>query len=341
MPSFLYIAMHSRVMLDSGSTGKKATFNLEDHHIHMVHRPAKSWLKITVDAPARFAEVIAAFISTLTGSGTEQTSGGNDTAPAGREKIIGYLIDNQQWPVLERQLHDFLNTLHRQLFPDTAPATLRTELIEEIDWNETWKQHFKPFMITPGLVIKPTWEPYKPIQDEAIIEIDPGMAFGTGHHASTRLALELIEVLFFSKKSVPQRVLDVGTGTGILGMACARFGAEKIIAVDNDPDAVAIAKENVALNTLATKMAVSNQNLANLNDSFNLIVANITHNILTELAPDLIRLLAPSGHLVLAGILKGDQQECIKIRYADLGLVFCDEKTHDEWAGLCFTKEKF
>lgn len=306
----------------------------------MLHRPAKSWLKITVDAPTQFAEVISAFISTLTGSGTEQKSGIDNTAAADREKIIGYLIDNQQWPALERQLHDFLNTLHQQ-FPNTAPAALSTELIEEIDWNETWKQHFKPFMITPKLVIKPTWEPYEPINDEAIIEIDPGMAFGTGHHASTRLALELIESLFFSKKSAPQKVLDVGAGTGILGMACARFGAQKIIAVDNDPDAVAIAKENVAQNNLTIKMEVNDQNLANLNGPFDLIIANITHNILIELAIDLTRLLAPSGHLVLAGILKGDQQESIKRMYADLSLALCDEKIHDEWAGLCFTKDLF
>lgn len=303
----------------------------------MLHRPAKSWLKITVDTPTEYSEEISAFLANLTGCGTEHAAGYKSLTPTDREQVIGYLIDTQQSTTLEKEILVFLNTLQQQ-FPDTKPATLHTEIIEEIDWNENWKKHFKPFNITPRLVIKPTWEPYKPIKKEAVIEIDPGMAFGTGHHASTKLALELLEFLFFSKKSTPKMVLDVGTGTGILGMACALFGSVKIIAIDNDPDAVAAAKKNVSLNDLDAKIEVSDQNITTLDGSFNLVIANITHDVLTELSPILTRLITTSGPLILAGILKGDQQESIKRTYSNLNLKLCKEKSHDEWAGLCFIK---
>lgn len=302
-----------------------------------MHRPTKSWLKITVDAPTEYAQEISTFLAILTGCGTEHSAEYKSLTPMDREHVIGYLIDTQQWPTLEKETRIFFNTLQQQ-FPNTQPATLRTEIIEEIDWNKSWKEHFKPFNITPRLVIKPTWEPYKQIKEEAIIEIDPGMAFGTGHHASTKLALELIEFLFFSQKTISKTVLDVGTGTGILGMACARFGSDKIIAIDNDPDAVAAAKKNVSLNGLDAKIGVSDQNIAALDDSFDLVIANITHDVLIKLAPILTRLITASGHLILAGILIGEQQESIKIAFTEMGLTLYKEKIHGEWAGLFFTK---
>ena len=304
-------------------------------------KSAKSWLKVTIDTPREGAEPIAAFITALTGSGVEYAEQPGATSSPVHEKIIGYIVNDQNRPAREKLLRDFLTNISASL-PDLGAAsiTLHTEIIEDEDWNKVWKQHFKPLQMTPRLVIKPTWEPYEPHSDEAVIEMDPGMAFGTGHHASTQLALECIESLFFSAGTLPKSVLDVGTGTGILGMACAKFGAKKIVAIDNDQDAVQIAAENVANNGLADIMVVSNQDLSSVAGPFDLIVANITHDILKSLAPHITRLLATSGSLILSGLLRGEQQESIRATYEHHHLILTQTKTLEEWASLLFSKPK-
>ncbi len=126
-------------------------------------------------------------------------------------------------------------------------------MIDEEDWGKNWKDHFKPFTIVPGLVIAPTWEEYQPAAGEAVITMDPGMAFGTGHHATTSLSLELIRRTLVENGG--QRLLDVGTGTGILGMAALLFGAKDVLGLDNDPEAVSAAEENVRRNSLQDSYA--------------------------------------------------------------------------------------
>jgi len=304
--------------------------------------PVKSWLKVIVETPSEAADEIAGFISTLTGCGVEYAEQPAPDSSSRYEKIIGYIADDSDRVAKEAELRSFLNQLSAYLAGSlpSPPITLHTEFIEEEDWNQTWKQHFKPLRITPRLVIKPTWEPYMPSGDEAVIEMDPGMAFGTGHHASTKLALEFIESLFFSERPRPQKVLDVGTGTGILGMACAKFGADCVVAVDNDPEAVSVAKDNVAQNGLADIMTVSTQTLEAVTGPFDLIAANITHDILTELASSVSTLLAPGGNLILSGILRGEQLESIRATYEQQNLTLAETKVLTEWGALLFTRQR-
>ena len=212
---------------------------------------------------------------------------------------------------------------------------MQLDTIREEDWGRIWKEHFKPLAITPRLVIKPTWESYKASANEAVIEMDPGLAFGTGHHASTRLALTLIDAIF-SAGPIPMRALDVGTGTGILAMGCALFGSNEVVAIDNDQDAVATATDNVTANRLEEIISVSSEDLADLDGSFDLICANITQDVLQQLAPDLVRHLAPGGRLVLAGILRGGQEKAIVRQYTGLGLALDRTTYEDEWAALMF-----
>ncbi|NCC94760.1 MAG: 50S ribosomal protein L11 methyltransferase, partial [Opitutae bacterium] len=202
-----------------------------------------------------------------------------------------------------------LFALYRQ-----EPVRATHTLLADEDWATSWQQYFKPFAIVPGLVIKPSWEPYTPAAEERVIEMDPGMAFGTGQHASTRLALELITARLGQGPCA--RALDVGTGTGILAMAAALFGCREVLAVDNDPDAVAVARQNVAHNHLAARIELASTPVAEIRGSFQLIAANIVHDVLVDLAPDLTRLTAPGGSLVLAGILVGEQEAHIAGVYA-------------------------
>jgi ribosomal protein L11 methyltransferase len=215
---------------------------------------------------------------------------------------------------------------------DCIPEAPVTALLADQDWATSWQQYFKPFEIVPGLVIKPSWEAYLPGPGQHILELDPGMAFGTGQHASTRMALSLLSKSI--QADTPAQVLDVGTGTGILAMAAALFGAGRVVAVDNDPDAVTVARENIEKNRLDEKIEVSTTPVAQIQGAYQLVCANIVHDVLVEMAPILTGLTASGGHLVLAGILSGDQEDHIIAVYRGLGFQLHDRQYQEEWVAL-------
>jgi len=213
---------------------------------------------------------------------------------------------------------------------------LTSTMVEEEDWGKSWKEHFKPFMIVPGLVISPTWEEYQPKSGEQVITMDPGMAFGTGHHATTSLTLECIQETLAD--TVGLRLLDVGTGTGILGMAAVLFGAESVYGIDNDGDAVAVATDNVILNGMQERMRVSGASLAAVEDHFSVTVANIVHNVLISMVADLARVTMENGMLILSGLLVGEQVENVIAVFKLKGFVLLEQKEEKEWAALKFIK---
>ena len=163
------------------------------------------------------------------------------------------------------------------------------------------------------------------------------MAFGTGQHASTRMALSLLSKSI--QAATPAQVLDVGTGTGILAMAAALFGAGRVVAVDNDPDAVTVARENIEKNRLDEKIEVSTTPVAQIQGAYQLVCANIVHDVLVEMAPVLTGLTASGGHLVLAGILSGDQEDHIIAVYRDLGFQLHDRQYQEEWVALLLQRQ--
>jgi len=317
------------------------------------HRPARTWEKITVEADSRMTESIGAYLADLSGTGIEISAAeGNGKSageePAAFEKIIAYiplepLSGDEEGSQVKNNIKDFFALL-THIFPDCPEPEFRTEILEEEDWGRLWKNFFHTFQVTPTLTIKPTWEEADNQAEtggssQYVIEMDPGLAFGTGHHASTRLALQLLEELFQNSEAPsPAKVLDVGTGSGILAMGCGLFGAGHVLALDNDPDAVVAAAENVERNRLSDRITVSGQDVTSLKESFDLIVANITHDILTILADTITNLLVPGGYLVLSGILKEGQADSIRKVYTAKGLHFIKSITGDEWAALQFQK---
>ncbi|MFV0439457.1 MAG: 50S ribosomal protein L11 methyltransferase [Desulfopila sp.] len=209
--------------------------------------------------------------------------------------------------------------------------------VEDEDWSSNWKKHFTPFAVSPGLIIKPTWETYRSGATEKVIEMDPGMAFGTGHHATTSLCLDFLrEVL----EKEPGPVLDVGTGTGILAMAAALFGAPSVLAIDNDPEAVSAARVNVVHNGLEDRVSVAITPLEAVAGSYRLVVANIIFDALCDMAPALARLTAGGGSLVLSGILQGQQVDTLVAVYGEAGLVVAGRRDRAEWAALHLVKSE-
>ncbi len=292
------------------------------------HRPARHWLQIDISAPAEFLEYVSHHLTRITGNGVQLLS------KDGKETVIGYLEKDDGYPRSRQELDAFTAELNSKL---DHPLELSLATIVEENWAENWKANYKPSRITATITVKPTWEAYTPGEKEIVIDIDPGMAFGTGLHGSTRLALIFIDQLFSSAATRPQKVLDVGTGTGILAIAAAKLGARKVMAVDNDIDAVVAARDNIGQNQETSHIQCADTELPDLADSYDLVIANITADILTELCPELVKKMAPDGHLILAGILQGSQADRIAHRFQAASLHLVAEKTEGKWISLLFT----
>ncbi len=204
--------------------------------------------------------------------------------------------------------------------------TLSTGSIREEDWAENWKQYFKPFRVSEHLVVKPTWETWDKQPGDLIIELDPGMAFGTGTHETTALCIELIEQYYRGGK-----LLDVGTGSGILAIAAALLGARQVVGVDIDPDAVRVAKENVALNGLSAQIDIREGDLLQgLSERFDFAAANILAPVIQMLAAPLVRHLTPGGLFVCSGIIEPSAQE-VEQSLLDAGYEILDSRRRGDW----------
>ncbi len=186
------------------------------------------------------------------------------------------------------------------------PATVRAQpAVPEAEWRDAWKKYFHVTRITPRIVVVPSWEKgsHAPAAGDVVIDLDPGMAFGTGTHASTRLCLGELDALAASGAAV-DRLLDVGAGSGILAIAAVKLwpGAHAI-AVDNDPIAVTACGENAAINGVTDRITSALTPVGALTETFPLVVANIQAHVLRALADDLAARVAPGGTLILSGLL--------------------------------------
>jgi len=220
-------------------------------------------------------------------------------------------------------------------------GTLETTIVED-DWSEAWKQHYKPFKPSKNVVIVPVWEEYTPKIGEIMFKIDPGHVFGTGQHQSTALCIELLEQVVKPNANV----LDIGCGSGILGIIALLLGAERVCAVDIDPSAVKVSMENARLNGIedeARFTATAGNLLADktLCDNisrhkYDLILANIIADVIIPLAPLVKDLLAQDGMFIASGIIRDRRDEVIAaLAAADLRVV--REIVRDEWVALQIT----
>ena len=216
-----------------------------------------------------------------------------------------------------------------------AWRTMEVTRIEDRDWAAEWKANLEPIRLEPGLWIVPTFKPAPPqAAGEPQLLLDPGMAFGTGRHATTTMALEF---LAREVRAGRASVLDLGAGTGILAMAAARFGATRILGVEIDPLALKAAAENLKLNGLEGRVrlmqGVSDPNETLPEPPFDLIVANIFAEALAKLLPFMDRRLAPGGRMVFAGILE-DRLPALAEAMSARGFAVIEQKQEGEWVTL-------
>lgn len=203
---------------------------------------------------------------------------------------------------LGARLEDYVAGLSALGFP--APHGPILSRLAEVDWAEAWRAHFRPVSVGRRLLIAPPWDASAP-PERVLIVIDPGRAFGTGHHASTVGCLESLEEIV--EREAPRAAIDVGTGSGILAIAAARLGVATVLAVDDDPDALACARANAGRNGVADSVLVVQSDAGAVGSgAVGLVLANLLAAAHLRLGPDYARYVAPGGTLVLGGILDSE-----------------------------------
>ena len=218
---------------------------------------------------------------------------------------------------------------------DQEPLTGTVRDLPAEDWAESWKNFFHVEKVSTRVWIKPTWEPCTPAAGEIIVELEPGMSFGTGQHGTTRGCLQLIDRL---ATAPGLKLADIGCGSGILAIAAAKLGYRDLIALDNDPDAVRIATENADLNGVASQIrfVTGDCSGAGLDHSHDVVVANILANVLIANAGVLMGYLSrsPAARLILSGILN-PQAADVQAAYEAYGMILVESLQLGEWTTLC------
>ncbi len=335
---------------------------------------SEKWVRVDLSADPERTDALANFMMEIGAEGVCQEAlipFAEEAEEAVRYETLTAYFPWENKETVIASLETYLDGLSR-LFPTSKKPTFTIKDITDPDWGEEWKKYFHPLRIGKKFVVKPTWEPYQPVGGDIVIEIDPGMAFGTGQHHSTAMCLEAMEDLFKTQRIIsnsltpingiskftnlspagktqeissnllkdvsPWEVLDVGTGTGILGIAAARLGAEHVVCLDIDDKAVAIAVDNAILNQVAEKMEIRNRHLSSLQQKFNLILANLTAKTLLELYANLESLMTPGGYLVISGIIEQQSrkvEECFSRPPLSLWRIMKSE----EWRCYVIKKE--
>ncbi len=213
---------------------------------------------------------------------------------------------------------------------DMGTLAIGTANVHDEDWSEVWKKFYKPFRAGKQLVVKPTWELYDAQPGDKVMEIDPGMAFGSGTHETTSMCLELLEEAMHGGESV----IDVGTGSGILAIGAAMLGAKDVLAIDIDPTAVKVAKENIAHNRLEDKIrAVEGNLLASSDGVCELCVANIIADVICMFAKPLVEHIVPGGLFICSGIIKEREQDVVDALNA-AGYTILEIRRKGEWVAM-------
>jgi ribosomal protein L11 methyltransferase len=248
-----------------------------------------------------------------------------------------YLPQASAWsPAVRAQVRDGLLRI------TTCGLTLgsgkiKARTINRKDWAESWKRHFKPFVVGSALLVKPSWSRRRPLRTQAVVVLDPGLSFGTGQHPTTRFCLE--QLVGARKRCSVQSFLDIGTGSGILAIAAARLNYRPIEAFDFDPDSVRIARANARQNRVGGWLKISRRDLTRLPVSgsrrYGVVCANLIHDLLVEERRRILNRVRPGGLLVLAGILRS-QLPAVLSAYEAAGCIVLARRAVNEWESVAF-----
>lgn len=292
----------------------------------------RDWVEIIVPAAAADVDEVAALLADACEPAKEGTE------VRGDEVVIWAPLGDQESALAEVRA---AIAAFAEAGLGVDPATVRAQpALPEAEWRDAWKRYFHVTRITPRIVVVPSWEQHEAAPDDVIIALDPGMAFGTGTHASTRLVLEELQDIA-DREITPTRVLDVGCGSGILSIAAVkRWSSATCVAIDNDQLAVDATMDNAAVNRVADRIRASLDTLSSLDEQFPLVLANIQAHVLRELMTELIARVAVGGNLILSGLLT-PQAEPLAQEFVAAGMRVqkIRASSHDpQWSSVTLTR---
>lgn len=242
--------------------------------------------------------------------------------------VKGYFSEDDDIDKLSKYVKEKINEL-KDMGINVGEGKVIAHVVREEDWANNWKKYYKPTKIGDNIVIKPIWEDYEAKKDEIIVELDPGMAFGTGTHETTRMCILALEKYINSDSTV----FDIGTGSGILAIAAAKMKAKRVVGVDLDPVAVDSAKENVAYNNLENIEILEGNLLDVVKGKADIVVANIIAEIICVLVDDVKNSLTTDGYFISSGIIR-DRRAMVVEKLEASGFEIIEELCEGEWVCL-------
>jgi len=292
------------------------------------------WLEVSIQVSGEAAEAVAEVLSRYAPQGVAFDLGVHNSVPDGAGSSLAspvtvkaYLTVDEDIDERRREVEAGLGHL-RHIWPVIPAPTFKPVLDQ--DWTALWKERIPILHLGRRMVIKPSWRSYTPAPGELILEMDPGMAFGTGLHPTTQLCVLATEALV----RPGAKVLDLGTGTGILAMAAAKLGAGQILAVDNDEDAVMATRRNAAANQLSDRIDLVHGSLEDVTAAYDLVLANILAPIIISMAESgLAERVRHGGTLVVSGILE-EQTDDVAAALEANGLQVTERRQQEEWVAL-------
>jgi ribosomal protein L11 methyltransferase len=278
-----------------------------------------SWLQLSVRTDPAAIDAVSNFL----------IERGSPGVVIKKSEIQAYFVHSTEDALIRKDIKRFLRGLGRLY---TQEPRLRWRLLKDRDWNTSWHRFFKPQKVGDAFWVTPPWAASPTFRHRRVITIEPGMAFGTGTHATTRGCMEFIEKVAASFRGTGFNALDVGTGSGILAIALAKLGANRVWAVDTDPVALKVAGENLRCNSVRDKIQLSGSQVSRIRKSFPVVVANLTAETILDLAAALEKKVAPQGFLVLSGILNQKTKQVINQFAANFRVT--RRKREKEWVTL-------
>lgn len=300
-----------------------------------------AWLELAVDADVEAVEAVSEILGRVAPGGVSVEAAfelvdeglGARIDPC-RPAIVRAYLPARDRTGLDRAVTSVTEALgHLQAFGLRPIGDLRTRLVDEADWAEAWKAHFPVLRTGRRVVVRPTWRRHRREPDDVVVALDPGMAFGTGLHPTTRLCLAAIETLADRGRLDGARVLDVGCGSGILAIAAVKLGAASAYGLDTDPIAIEATLANARRNAVVRRVRARTGSLPSGQPAFHVVLANLIAGVLVGLAPGLHAELLDGGTVLASGIFV-DREAEVRTAFAEAGLEVRDRTAEGEWVAL-------
>ena len=301
----------------------------------MAEAGSSKWVELSIEAPAEYVEPLShLFLRYGKGGVVTEEPGGYSPDEGESPPVPDRVTVKTFYPLDDESDARFgrIDVGVRLMSQLTCMSPLTQRVIEEREWAEAWKEHFHPLRVGERLVVAPSWREFAPGEGDVVIRLDPGMAFGTGHHPTTRMCLEEVEALV----EPGMEVLDAGCGSGILSIAAALLGARRAFGLDVEEVAVAVAQANAAENGVACVVSAVVGSLPHpqvREGDYDLVLANISAKVGIELAEALASAIRPGGALVVSGFLLKDE-EAVRRAYAGAGGAVEGRQEEGDWVTL-------